>query len=520
MHNLVQLFAEDEANRMGDEALEEETKRATSFVSVSSPIEPPSSFPLGRELHLTWKRRFVRHYCVVVAKASHAYRFDGKLDLFDKERANIESAMRLAHELTLQSIEQVREAKRQTREEQAEGDDDENELHCDSNEPLKLKKEASQRSNGSNSSTGSIKSVRDSSIVDALLYSNLVVRSRFICRTRVDPRRRIQVMSSCLQLSRETRSLNCVCGHPENDPSALLWDVDEAKYDRELGVLDKLPSFEQEQLSEPITNSCSCIGIRELVALEALLLTDLGYASCDVTDWIAGEYYYLESLRLQRDVLGWSEHPQLAEVLNQLGICLSTNRSYLTYNVWMLQHAEKLLKGSLMMRARVLGERHPEYATSLNNLANFYKNCGAYTLGAKKKHADVSSISSTRSVDGSDDGHESVEPVTWRRSHSIGSDLGSTASSDTAHSGGNSETDQQPPDIEGMYRRSLKIREDTLGKNHPQVAQSLNNVALFLSNQLDARKIKYAFLCGGGRWCLKSLTGWFSRVLAYRSRDW
>lgn len=516
MHNLVQLFAEDEGIRIGDEApddnvndIDDESKPATSFVSVSSPLAPPKAFPLGRELHLTWKRRFVRHYCVVVAKASHAYRFDGKLDLFDKERPNIESAMRLAHELTLQSIEQVREAKRRSREAQVDDETRDHDHDSDDASALlgrTLKKAASQRSNGSTSSTGSSKTtVRDSSIVDALLYSNLVVRSRFIFRTRVDPRRRIQLMSSCLQLSRETRSLNCVCGHAENDPSALLWDVDEAKHDRELWVLDTLPSFELEQHAAPIAHSCACIGIRELVALEALLLTDLGYASCDVTDWIAGEYYYLESLRLQRDVLGWSEHPQLAEVLNQLGICLSTNRSYLTYNVWMLQHAEKLLKGSLLMRARVLGERHPEYATSLNNLANFYKNCGSYAIGPKTRKKKVGDVSSPLSVDGSDDGQDGgpsggeTAPGPWRRSHSIGSDLGSSTSSDTVYSGGSSAADAElVPDIEGMYRRSLKIREDTLGKSHPQVAQSLNNVALFLSNQLDTRKIK----CVGRASCL------------------
>lgn len=485
MHNLVQLFAEDEAIRMGDEALEEESKQAvpTSFVSVTPTIESPSSCPLGRELHLTWKRRFVRYYCMVVAKASHAYRFDGRLDLFDKERPNIESAMRLAHELTVQSIEQVRETKRQTREKLVD-DDDELLGGCDASSDAS----SSQKETRLCSSSG--KTVKDSSIVDALLYSNLVVRSRFIFRARVDPRRRIQVMSSCLQLSRETRSLNCTCGNSENDPSTLLWDVEEAKHDRELWILDKLPSFEDSQPPEPITNGCSCIGIRELVALEALLLTDLGYASCDVADWIAGEYYYLESLRLQREVLGWSEHPQLAEVLNQLGICLSNHRGYQTFNVWLLQHAEKLLKGSLMMRARVLGENHPEFATSLNNLANFYKNCGTNNRKYSKKHSD--NISSTRSVDGSEDGHDGSAD-SWPRGRSFGSDRGSSASSDSAAlSEGKADLEDDEPDIEGMYRRSLKIREATLGRDHPQVAQSLNNVALFLSNQLDARKIKYA----------------------------
>lgn len=47
------------------------------------------------------------------------------------------------------------------------------------------------------------------------------------------------------------------------------------------------------------------------------------------------------------------------------------------------------------------------------------------------------------------------------------------------------------PNIAGMYRQSLKIREITLGENHPQVAQSLNNLALYLSNQLEAQQLRY-----------------------------
>ncbi|KAG6976829.1 hypothetical protein JG688_00000959 [Phytophthora aleatoria] len=276
------LFAEEEAGRMGEECLPDQastTSPSSSFVAASMGA-PPTSIPLGKELLLTWKRRFVRYYCMIVAKASHAYRFDGTLALFDKERANIESAMRLAHELTQQSIE---------------------------------------------------------------------------------------------QLSRETRSLNCTCGNRENDPATLLWDVEEAKFDRELSLLDKLPSFEEPQLPAAAAaahDRCVCVGIRELIALEALLLTDLGYACCDVTDWVAAEYHYLESLRLQREVLG----------------------------------------------------------------------CHAKTAVAK-----------------------------------------SAASA-------NGEGEPQP-DIASMYRQSLKIREITLGENHPQVAQSLNNLALYLSNQLETQQL-------------------------------
>ncbi|KAG3174739.1 hypothetical protein PI126_g235 [Phytophthora idaei] len=534
MHNLVQLFAEEEAGQMGEECLPDQastTSPSSSFVAASMGA-PPTSIPLGKELLLTWKRRFVRYYCMIVAKASHAYRFDGTLALFDKERANIESAMRLAHELTQQSIEQVRESNRRAQQELV--SDQLDEAPASSASTMRSQSEpslfmddgttpkptmerhsrsfAGSTSNSSNSSSGiglGWRSINNSSIVDALLYSNLVVRCRFIFRARVEPRRRIQVVSSCLQLSRETRSLNCTCGNRENDPATLLWDVEEAKFDRELSLLDKLPSFEEPQLPAAAAaahDRCVCVGIRELIALEALLLTDLGYACCDVTDWVAAEYHYLESLRLQREVLGWSEHPQVAEVLNQFGICLSTRWGYLAHNVWLLQHAERLLKGALQMRSRVLSKNHPEYATSLNNLANFYKN---YPTAGKRRSPSAAQREEAREprnrhLRGGKHGgrrgggaRSSSSPSPSRSSTSSESLTSASQESVTSHAktavaksatSANGEGEPQP-DIASMYRQSLKIRETTLGENHPQVAQSLNNLALYLSNQLETQQL-------------------------------
>ncbi|RLN78612.1 hypothetical protein BBJ28_00011602 [Nothophytophthora sp. Chile5] len=519
MHNLVQLFAEDEAGRMGDECFADSASTspaaaASSFVAASMGA-PPSSFPLGKELLLTWKRRFVRYYCMIVAKASHAYRFNGTLALFDKERANIESAMRLAHELSLQSIEQVREANRRAQEDlvtdQLDGvpvasgatmrSKSEPALPVHDG-PTPMERHSSSGATSSSTSSGR-RPLNNSSIVDALLYSNLVVRCRFIFRARVEPRRRIQVVSSCLQLSRETRALHCTCGNSENDAAALLWDVEEAKYDRELWLLDTLPSFEEPQppaAAAAAHDRCTCVGIRELIALEALLLTDLGYACCDVTDWVAGEYHYLESLRLQREVLGWSEHPQVAEVLNQFGICLSTRWGYLAHNVWLLQHSERLLKGALEMRRRVLSKNHPEYATSLNNLANFYKN---YPTAGKRRSPSATQREDHREsrarrgggragVGGrqGSGGRSRSSPSPSRSSTSSESTTSPSGESGAATSNAAATAEEEArPDIAQMYRQSLKIREVTLGENHPQVAQSLNNLAVFLSNQLDTQHL-------------------------------
>ncbi|DBA02705.1 TPA: hypothetical protein N0F65_010530 [Lagenidium giganteum] len=441
MHNLVQLFAEDEASR-----LDEDQRDKVSLDSNSSRhfMKVPASISLGKELLLTWKRRFVRYYCMIVAEASHAYRFEGNLSLFDRERANIESAMRLAHELTVQSIERVRETRYKK---QAKA------------EVRSLYSQASSSSLMNDSDDGI---VSDSGVIDALLYSNLVGRCRFIFRTRMDPRSRISAFSSCLQLSRETRVLNCRCGHRENDPSILLWDVEEMKYERDLSILEKLPSFEEPWKPVLISEGCLCIGVRELIALEALLLTDLAYSCCDVMDWTAGEYHYLEALRVHQEVLGRSDHAQVAEILNQMGICLSTRIGFLAHNIWLLKQAEKLLKGALQMRARVLGESHPEFATSLNNLANFYKNSNPH----RKRPTSGQSHSNDANLD---EAH--AESVTESKSR-----------------GGNCATENAiitDSYIEELYRRSLRIREDALGKSHPQVAQSLNNLALFMSGRLE-----------------------------------
>lgn len=81
MHNLVQLFAENEANQMGEINSDELECSPSSLTTGTSSM----AIPLGKALLVAWKRRFVRHCCVIVATASHAYRFEGALALFDKE---------------------------------------------------------------------------------------------------------------------------------------------------------------------------------------------------------------------------------------------------------------------------------------------------------------------------------------------------------------------------------------------------------------------------------------------------
>lgn len=443
LHNLIQLFAEDEAARLGDVPAESEQ------VSEDLP------FQLGRELVLTWRRRFVRHYCVVIANASHSYRYNGDLSLFDSERANIESAMCIGRMLTMQSIDRMRDARREKEEKRIE------------EEINKMNKDGDRSEEVASTSQPSIEKPAlfdKSALVDVLIYCNLVSRSRYIFRTRTEAKKRVQILTNCLQMVRETRALYCTCGCEENDPANLLWDIDDVKHDRPLGSLDTLPTYDEPEPTKPCQLACTCSGIKEVISLEVLLLMDLGYAHNDATDWIASEYCYLEVLCLQRDVLGWGENAQVAEVLNQFGVCLSSGWGCMESNIWLLRHAERLLNAGLKVRGRVLGEAHPDYATSLNNLANFYKSSNPHKQESSRARKN-------REV--------------WRRHNSDAASIVSeTASTVTTSSSSSSLTIRDPDtncvDIESMYRRSLRIRELSLGPTHPHVAQSLNNLALWL----------------------------------------
>ncbi|RHY18262.1 hypothetical protein DYB25_008443 [Aphanomyces astaci] len=174
------------------------------------------------------------------------------------------------------------------------------------------------------------------------------------------------------------------------------------------------------------------------------------YAYYDVTDYARSEHMYRESLRLQRDVLKRENHSHVAEVMNYLGICLSTRKGFNAVNQSLFRQAESLLIEAKTMRELVLGTLHVDYATSLNNLANFYKS--------------ALQMLSSRHTDGPDS-----KLFGW--------------------GGVLLKSDDQ---IMDLYEESLAIRKMlSPDQMHPHVAQSLNNMALFLSHTLDKPPRKY-----------------------------
>jgi tetratricopeptide (TPR) repeat protein len=67
------------------------------------------------------------------------------------------------------------------------------------------------------------------------------------------------------------------------------------------------------------------------------------------------------AVAMQRELRGGEPHPDLAEVLNDMGVLLYRNGD--------LDDAEKFYRESLAMNRRLLGDKHPEIANGLENVA-------------------------------------------------------------------------------------------------------------------------------------------------------
>ena len=80
-------------------------------------------------------------------------------------------------------------------------------------------------------------------------------------------------------------------------------------------------------------------------------------------EFAKAEPLYLQALAIDKEVLG-EMHPDYAETLNNLALLYVYTRNF--------SKAESLFRQSLAIKKQVLGERHPSYAESLSNLAGLY----------------------------------------------------------------------------------------------------------------------------------------------------
>ncbi|QDT42654.1 photosystem I assembly protein Ycf3 [Gimesia alba] len=138
------------------------------------------------------------------------------------------------------------------------------------------------------------------------------------------------------------------------------------------------------------------------------LLIKQGRFFFDAGEYAEAEPLYLQAIEIRRAVLG-ETHPDFATTLNNLAGLYKSQGRY--------EDAEPLFLQAIEIRCAVQGETHPDFATSLNNLAGLYKSQGRY---------------------------EDAEP---------------------------------------LYLQAMEIRRAVLGEDHPSFAISLSNLALLYINQ-------------------------------------
>ncbi len=158
------------------------------------------------------------------------------------------------------------------------------------------------------------------------------------------------------------------------------------------------------------------------------------------------------ALAIREEVLG-ERHPDYANSLNKLALLLKSQGDY--------ARARPLYEQALAIRKEVLGERHSDYAQSLDNLAMLLSATGDYT-GARPLLEQALAI--RKEVLGE------CHPEYALSLNNLAFLL--NAQGDYAGA--------RP-----LYEQALAILKEVLGERHPDYAQSLNNLAMLLHEQGD-----------------------------------
>ena len=194
--------------------------------------------------------------------------------------------------------------------------------------------------------------------------------------------------------------------------------------------------------------------------------------------------------------LYWTEH---LEGIDKLWCCEGLARFYKSLNQW--EEAERCYKLSLTISKSQFGDRHPDTASSLNNLAELYRSQGRYSeaeplyvqaleicqteLG--DRHPDTaSSLNNSAKLYRSQGRYSEAEPLYVQALEICQTELGdrhpSTALSLNDLAGLYSSQGRYS-EAEPLYVKALEICQTELGDRHPYTATSLNNLAGLYSSQ-------------------------------------
>ena len=211
----------------------------------------------------------------------------------------------------------------------------------------------------------------------------------------------------------------------------------------------------------------------------------------------------IEALKIRRGVSG-DKHPDTALSINNLAMVYYRQAQY--------AKAEPLFLEALKIRRETLGNKHPDTAPSINNLALLYFVQAQYAKAeplfvealkirrevSGNKHPDTAvSINNLAMVYSDQAQYAKAEPL-YLEALKIGREVLGDKHPDTATSINNLArlySDQaQNAKAEPLYIEALKIHREVSGNNHPNTARSINNLAMVYYRQAQYAKAEPLFL--------------------------
>jgi CHAT domain-containing protein/tetratricopeptide (TPR) repeat protein len=227
-----------------------------------------------------------------------------------------------------------------------------------------------------------------------------------------------------------------------------------------------------------------------------------------------------KALELRKQVLG-ERHPHYAGSLNNLARLYQDQGEY--------AKAEPLFRQALEIRKEVLGERHPDYAQSLNNLAALYQDQGEYAKAellfhqaqviykrvVGERHPDYATSLNNLARLYQDQGeYAKAEPLFRQARDLIKQVLGErhpTYAGSLNNLAGLYRAQGEYPKAETLLRQARDIYKQVLGERHPDYATSLNNLANLYRAQGEYAKAETL---------LRQARDLLKQVLGERHRDY
>ncbi len=178
-----------------------------------------------------------------------------------------------------------------------------------------------------------------------------------------------------------------------------------------------------------------------------------------LSQWDEAEQSYKNALKISKEQLG-DRHPDTASSLNNLALLYRSRGQYAA--------AEPLYVEALEICKTELGDRHPATATSLNNLALLYESQGQYAA-AEPLYVEALEICKTELGD-----RHSVTATSLNNLAGLYRSQGRYAAA------------------EPLYVEALEISKTELGDRHPDTAGSLFNfAALYYQTQRHQQALSY-----------------------------